>query len=131
VTRWIFHQRDRLLEDVVVDALMDVAHPPPVLLVHRGIGVVDVALAVRAGLLPHPRNIERLGDDADVVGGGRLHRAPPAAYRGAIFRTAPPVTRAWVPLSVVLALKSAPKWCCTLVENRSVIRTMGALLALA
>ncbi len=42
----VFHQSDRVLEDVVIDALQDEGHRRALLLKDGAIGVVDVAVAV-------------------------------------------------------------------------------------
>ena len=63
----VFHQGGRILEDVMVDPLVDVADPHPRLVVPGTVGVVDVPGAVGLGINEIGPHVEEGGDVSDVV----------------------------------------------------------------
>jgi hypothetical protein len=63
----VLHDRHRVFEDVVVDALEDVAHRRAGLIKDGAVSVVDVAAAVRRGFLKSTVDLEVAGDQPDVV----------------------------------------------------------------
>ena len=63
----VFHQGGRVLENVVIDALVNVADPHPRLIVPGAIGVIDVPGAVGLGINKIGPHVEKGGDVSDVV----------------------------------------------------------------
>ena len=67
----VLHQELGLLEDVVVDALHDVAEALATLVEPGTVGVVDVAGTVGIGVHEVGAHVEERGDGTEIVGGGR------------------------------------------------------------
>ena len=63
----IFHQRHRVLENIVVDALQNVADRPAITFGHDRIGVVDVTIAIRRCRTVLPGNLELPGHRRQIV----------------------------------------------------------------
>jgi hypothetical protein len=63
----VLHERHRVFEDGVVDALEDVAHQRASLIKDGAVRVVDVANAVRRSFLKSTVDLEMAGYQSDVV----------------------------------------------------------------
>ena len=63
----VLHHRRRVLEDVPVDLLVDVADPHAALVVGGGVGFVDVPDLERLGVEDFPVDLELLGDVLELL----------------------------------------------------------------
>jgi hypothetical protein len=63
----VFHERDGIFEDVVIDALEDVTHSQAVLIRSDAKGIIDMTAAMRFGFQQIAVNPELAGDSQDVV----------------------------------------------------------------
>ena len=74
----VFHQRRRVLKDLVVNALEDVADGRAALVEDGGVGIVDMPVAVRFGAAELAVNLELARDGAQVMWGVGRHLRRPA-----------------------------------------------------
>jgi len=63
----VLHQRRRVLENFVINALENVPDGRASLIIDDGVGVIDVTVAVRFGVAELAANLELAGDGAQVM----------------------------------------------------------------
>src|ERR1022692_1116277 len=74
----VFHQGDRLLEDIVVDALQNVTRHRPRLIKNGAIGVIDMAAAIRFSTAELAVDLKMPRHVPDVM--FRIHRQSLSGY---------------------------------------------------